>query len=383
MPAAIDAIRKFGRTGHIVTAADTFGASPGAHSRYAARSEVVASPRFRTREFVRDVARIVEEQQIDLVFPGFEDVFYLARDVAELPRGPRYFFPPLEILEDLHDKARLLEVARDIGVKAPRWTLATSEDELARATAELGDYFAKPVYSRGGVDVLTNRGPLAGARERSRCIPTPARPWVVEEYLDGVDICTFGIARRGKLVANVCYVHPREIEHAGGTVFESIDDAQALEAVQRFVEWARYDGQISFDFRRTREGLVVIECNPRPTAGVHLVSDEAFIDAMIGPAERLHVVPSGVRAKYSLALLRDMVLHRRDAVSDLHYLFSDAREAIANAGDPLPAAYQLLTYRVVRDYRRRRGDPAKHVTDIMEAYFDDVCWNGEPLSKAA
>jgi predicted ATP-grasp superfamily ATP-dependent carboligase len=381
MPSAIDEIRKLGRSGHTVVAADTFRSAPGTHSKYVAKSLVVPSPRYEPDAFVEAIGRAVEEFEIDLVLPAFEEVLYLARGAAALPRRARYFFSPFEIVETFHDKVRLLEVAREIGVPAPRSVLVTSRADLERAAADTGDYFAKPVYSRGGVYVMTNRGPLAGARDASSFSPSQAEPWVVQEYLDGLDVCTFSVARHGRVVAHACYVHPREIEHAGGIVFESIDDPDALEYVRRFVEWGGYDGQIGFDFRRTSRGLSVIECNPRPTAGVHLMSEEIFLGAIEGNAPPV-VVPAGISAKYSLALLRDMVLHGREAFDSLKYLFSAAREVIADPDDIWPAAYQVVSYGVVQKYRRKRPK-SDSSTDLMEAYFDDVCWNGRELAKAA
>jgi predicted ATP-grasp superfamily ATP-dependent carboligase len=179
-------------------------------------------------------------------------------------------------------------------------------------------------------------------------------------------------------------VHPREIEHAGGTVFESVDEPEALEIVRRFVEWSGYHGQIGFDFRRTSRGLFVIECNPRPTAGVHLFAGDLFVDALLSPHDTdPAVVRAGVRAKYSFALLRNIVLHTHEALDDLRHLFSSSREAIAISDDPWPAAYQLASFGVVRSYRERQPARAQRNTDLIAAYFDDISWNGESSRVAA
>ena len=52
MPFAVDEIRKLGETGNDVTAVDTFKASPGSHSRYAARHLEVPPPTQETEAFV-------------------------------------------------------------------------------------------------------------------------------------------------------------------------------------------------------------------------------------------------------------------------------------------------------------------------------------------
>lgn len=384
MPAAIDEIRKLGRHGHFIVAADTFEGAPGNHSKYVHRTEIVASPRYKPEAFVDDIARIITEQKIDLVVPCFEEALFLAHALDRLPTTAQYLFPSFDALYALHHKVRVVEIAAELGVRAPRSIEVTNAADLAHAKKAFRHYFAKPVYSRGGVHADTNRGPLATARDPSTCEPTREAPWVVEEYIDGLDVCSFSVAHRGRVAGHVSYVHPREIEHAGGTVFESVDDPEALEIVRRFVAWSGYEGQLGFDFRKTPDGLSVIECNTRPTAGVHLFGEDTFVDALLSEsAADTAVVPAGVRAKYSFALLRNMVLHVEEALDDLRHLFSRSREAIAIADDPWPAAYQIASLSVVRAYRRRRAEQKARATDLMAAYFDDISWSGEARTAFA
>ncbi len=385
MPCAIDEIRKLGQRHHTVVATDTFRAAPGSHSRYVATARLTASPRYDTARFVSDIGDIVRTEAIDLVLPAFEEVFYLAKLRTELP-SCEYFFPRFEILERLHDKAKLVEVAREIGVAVPRTHVVRSPLELAEAIAELEHFFAKPVFSRGGVDLFTNWGPLAGTVQLAQCEPSASQPWIVQEFVNGKDVCTFSVVQRGTVTGHVAYVHPREIEHAGGIVFESIDDPEALDICQRAAELLRYHGQLSFDFMRTPQGLVLIECNPRPTAGVHLMSAETFEQALLDKSgAELRVVEAGVRRKYGVALVRDMLVHAREAREDARYLFSRIPDAITDADDLLPALYQVFSYGRVFTYRRQHGskDGSRRGTRLMAAYFDDVCWNGEPIPERA
>jgi hypothetical protein len=203
---------------------------------------------------------------------------------------------------------------------------------------------------------------------------------VVQEFVEGEDRCSFGVAQRGRLVAHCAYVHPRQIEHGGGIVFESVDDPETLACTARIVEATGYHGQISIDFRRGRRGLVALECNPRPTAGVHLMPDAMFVDAVLAPSDgRVRVVPPGVRRMYASALVRDLVLHWPDARADLAYLLSDAADIYGEHGDRLPALFQLLSYGHVLSYRPRRG--ARRGTKLVEAYFDGITYDGQPLPE--
>jgi predicted ATP-grasp superfamily ATP-dependent carboligase len=381
MPVAIDLVRKLGQQGHRVTATDTFSTAPGSHSKYVDSARLTASPRNDTLRFVDDVSDIIRDEGVDILVPAFEEVFYLAKHRAELPDSAAYFFPRFETLLELHDKARFADLARRLRLAVPASLVATSCEELASAVLEFPRYFAKPIFSRGGVNLLTNAGPLAGALRIDECTPSPERPWIVQEFIQGTDVCTCSVVHEGRITGHAAYVHPREIEHAGGIVFESVDEPECLAIARELAEKTGYHGLLSLDFLRTERGMVLIECNPRPTAGLHVMSPETFEAALLdrGGGDVLVAEP-GVRRKYSVALVRDMLLHVREAREDLEYLFSDAKEVVADPQDLLPALYQVLSYGHVMAYRRSLSSHGHKNTELMSAYFADVCWNGEEMS---
>lgn len=380
MPCALDIIRKLGQEGHEVIATDTFRFAPGSHSRYATAWRKTASPRYQRAKFIRDVVEIVEHERVDWVLPSFEESFYLAWHIDAVAPHARLFAPPFETLRRLHNKVETERLARELSIATPRTEVARDRAELVAATRRIDPFFARPAYSRGGVDLLTNTGPLAGALRVEDCEPTAENPWIVQEYVAGVDVCSFSVAHRGRLTGHSTYVHPREIEHAGGIVFESILDPETLFVARAVAEAVGYDGQISFDFKRTDRGLVLIECNARPTAGVFMMSSDMFLDALLDrrPGETL-VAPEGRRLKISSALIRDMLLHWKDAPADLSALLSDARDVYAVPGDVAPALYQVLSYSHVMGYRLKARVRNRAATDLMAAYFYDICYNGEPL----
>ncbi len=380
MPFALDEVRKLGKEGHHVIAADTFRNAPGSHSRYAASWRVTASPRFDRHGFIRDVLQIVKDESIDLVVPAFEEAFYLSWHLGELTPFTQVFVSPFETLRRLHDKEAFVKLCQSLHIRVPHTTMVSDGAALRAAIAERSSYFARPAFSRGGVHLLTNTGPLAHVLSLDECEPTEDNPWLVQEYVDGEDICTFSIAHHGNLVAHSTYVHPRELEHSGGIVFESIVNDEGLEVARSIVKETGYHGQISFDFRRTDNGLVLIECNPRPTAGVFVMTPGTFSQALLDPRpDRLAVAPAGVRHKYSVALIRDMLMHFKEIPEDLEHLLSSAKDVYAERGDLVPSLYQFLSYSLVTEYRRRMNAGQHKRTDLMAAYFFDILYDGEPF----
>jgi len=380
----IDEIRKLGRQGHTVVAADTFPSAPGNHSKYASRACLTPSPRHEPARYVSEVASIVAAEGIDLIVPSFEEVFYMAREEERLPASAR-FFPSFEVLAMLHDKVSFVRFAESVGLTVPRSIVVRSREELEAAVAMFPRYFVKPVFSLGGVDLYTNSGKLAGASDLSNFAPTKWRPAVVQEYVEGEDVCSFSVVQHGRITAHSTYVHPREIEHSGGIVFESIDAPECVQIAQRIASATQYHGQLSFDLMRRPDGeMVLIECNPRPTAGVHVMPEDMFVEGLLDTAgKELRVAPAGMRRKYVVALLRDMVLHFKEAREDAKHLMSDAKEVVGDPDDLMPAIYQVLSYSRVIAYRKQLKVKTKRPTDLKAAYFEDVCWNAEEIEEAS
>jgi predicted ATP-grasp superfamily ATP-dependent carboligase len=381
MPFALDEIRKLGRAGHRVFAADTFYAAPGSHSRYVTKHYEVTAPEVSPLGYVGEIEKLARRHAIDLIIPCFEEVFYLARHRDRLPARAHLFAADFELLARVHHKAAFHALVTELGIATPTTMLATNGDEMQAACARLTRYVARPVWSRGGVTVCANAGQLANLLTPADCNPTPTQPWIVQEYIEGIDLCSFSVAQHGRVVAHSTYVHPKEMEHSGGIVFESIVDDGVLACVRRIVAHTGYHGQISIDFRRGPRGLVVLECNPRPTAGVHLMENGALVDAIVNPPDNgVTVVPAGVRRLYASALVRDALLHPRELPSDIGYLFSDADDIFAEHGDRLPAVFQVLSYGHVLAYKHQHAHEKRRAgTMLMCAYFAGISWDGQPL----
>jgi len=321
---------------------------------------------------VRDVA-----VGIDLVLPCFEEVFVLARHAARIGRHTRLFCAPFETLARLHDKRAFVVLSRELGLPVPRTIVVSSRRELARAALEIERYLARPAFSRGGVTLFTNQGPLAGRVSLEDCAPAPDDPWIVQEFVSGIDVCSFSVAQRGRVVAHCTYEHPKTIEHAGGILFHSVDDPEAVRLASAYVEALGYHGAISFDFRRREDGsLVMIECNPRPTAGITMMDAACFERALFDPARVPHVTPAGVGRQIAVAIVRDMFRNWREIPSDLDILLNGPDDVYSHPSDLWPQLYALLSYARVAAFRKWRGQNEKKPSDLVAAQFFDIEWNG-------
>jgi hypothetical protein len=95
----------------------------------------------------------------------------------------------------------------------------------------------------------------------------------------------------------------------------------------------------------------------------------------------MRIAPAGTRHKYSVALIRDMILHWKEIPEDLEHLLSEAKEVYAERGDLIPALYQFLSYGKVTEYRKRMNAGKHKRTDLMAAYFYDILYDGQALGE--
>lgn len=373
---ALDAIRKLGSTGHTVVASDTYAGAIGSHSRYVTAHEVTASPRFETDAFINDINDIVTRHEIDVILPTFEEVFYLAARAGDLTPGVRVYAGAFDKLARLHDKASFQRLVEQAGVPIPETVVATDDASLAEAIARFPRFFARAAFSRGGVGLLTNTGPLAGKVEVSDCHPTPDQPWLVQPFVDGPMVCTYSTIVDGRVTSHCTYRAPEQWAHSTGITFLAVDSSVTLDYTQRIVDAldTGFTGQLSFDFVDNDGELFAIECNPRPTNGIILLGAQEFSAALVGEGDGVAVVEPGVEREVKLAVLADCfeepLSHLPTSLHDLLHV----RDIGAQWHDSLAMMWSPAT--LIHGAKLSHGA----TKEMLAALGDDIVWNGEPIT---
>ncbi|RWR20295.1 carbamoyl-phosphate synthase large subunit [Microbacterium enclense] len=376
---ALDLVRKLGSVGHTVFASDTYDGAVGSHSRFLAGHLVTPSPRFETDAFIETVSAYVRAHDIDLIIPTFEDVFYLAARVADLPEGVELFAGSFSDLARLHDKASFQRLAQDADVPIPETVVVTSPEELRTAIESFPRYFARAAFSRGGVGLLTNTGPLAGKVPIEDCVPTPEQPWLVQPFVDGPMVCTYSVVVDGRVTAHTTYKAGEQWAHSTAIAFIAVDSTDTLRFTQQIIETLdpTFTGQLSFDFvDHGTDGTPdykIIECNPRPTNGVILLEADDVSRAIEGAVDRTVVAVPGTERQITLAVLADAftepLKHLPKTLHDLVHV----RDVGAGWWDDAAMLWSPAT--IVHGAKISHGDRK----EVLAALGDDIVWNGEPI----
>jgi glutathione synthase/RimK-type ligase-like ATP-grasp enzyme len=375
MPFALGMVRQLAAAGHEVYAADDYGQALGSHSKYLSGRFTYPSPRDETEAFIDAVEAILSENGIDVLVPAFEEAFYLSTQRERLQRIATIYAAPFPALARLHDKSAFQKLVTDLDLPVPETVVATSEAELATAIEKFPEYFGRAVFSRGGLDLLTNTGPLAGALLPADVHPTPEEPWVVQPFVEGETVCTYSTVHDGRITSHLMYRIPRQWHHSTGIQFESIDATESLRLIEPLAAELSYTGQMSFDFLVTDDGLSFVECNPRATDGALLLSPDEIERGLLGPPpDQTFVLAPGEETQLDLLLVGDCF---SDHMKRLPQTIRDlARFKDAGDGwhDPLPTIYSAFAV------THFAGVSLREHEKLQAAMAGDMSWDGQPIS---
>jgi glutathione synthase/RimK-type ligase-like ATP-grasp enzyme len=374
MPFGLGMIRRLAEAGHEVHAADDYALSPGNHSKYLAGHHVYASPSAETEKFIDDLERIAREAEIDVIVPAFEEAFYISTQRERLSEAAAVYTAAFASLARLHDKVAFERLVRELGLPIAETVVATSDDELADAVARFDRYFARPAFSRGGVSLLTNTGPLAGETRIEDCHPTPQAPWLVQPFVDGETVCTYSTVHSGRVSSHLMYRIPRQWHHSTGIEFESIDATESLRLIEQIVERLDYSGQISFDFIVAGDGLEFVECNPRATDGLLLLPEGELARGLLDPDADTFLMPPGHSVALDLAVLADGFSDRLRRLPETIRDLARVHDAGDGWHDPLPTLCSALAVAHFADASLKEHEK------LFVAMAGDMNWDGEPIS---
>lgn len=319
-PVALDLARALGTAGYDVHIADVRKSRMLAgfpQHRYAAPAQAPGV-------FAEDILRLNSEWTPDLIVPMCEEVFHLARIAAEHPL-PLYA-PPFERLMRLHSKLAFNAWVRQLGLDAP----ATERmDQHVDPEAAARSVF-KPEFSRFGVACYIK----PDVHEFDLISKNMRRGWLKQDYIAGDDLSFYALARDGRLTAFAAYRSDWRTDGGASYHFQPLggDLAHRLQTIAaRLVAADHLTGQIACDLRHAPDDrLWLIECNPRATSGLHLLthdplalgrallSEDACLQAgaepaCVGPAMMIYGAPKAMRTGRLEQWRRD--LGARDVVA--------------------------------------------------------------------
>jgi predicted ATP-grasp superfamily ATP-dependent carboligase len=270
---AVSIIRSLGRRGHRIVAMDSTALSPGFRSRFTSGRVRGPDPATQPEAFARVVGRASSKRGVDLVIPITEEaILALAAHPEVLEPTTRLAVAPAPAMETTRDKWATLELARRLGVPAPKTVLVTSLADVDEAARDLSfPVVMKPRRSRllsdGRVEAFAVG--YAGSHEELRRAMAGLLGRVdvlVQEFVEGdghgVELCL----REGIPLAAFQHHRLREVPVTGGA--SSYREGVALDpTLYRYatdlMSELRWTGLAMVEFKVGPDGPRLMEVNGR------------------------------------------------------------------------------------------------------------------------
>jgi len=231
-----------------------------AYSRFCKRFEEASVPidGLGREDLLHAINRQVEALGVDCVVPGDPPSTRSLIVLRDRIRARVFPSPNLETFDLLNDKARFHRYCASAGVPTPRtWLFECTRslrDAIAAGTLP-AKTIAKPLSRSGGEGCVV----LDGQAARSRLAEIDYAPIVVQEFIEGEDVCASVFCSKGDVIAFVAYQFGRDI-------YRTLAAPRIRSEIEKLLRPLDVEGVFGFDLRRDRKGRIYfVECNPRVT----------------------------------------------------------------------------------------------------------------------
>lgn len=248
-------------------------------------------PRGDSPEYVDTLLDICVKERIDVLLPIMSvELNSLADNRARFERvGTRVSVSESAALNVANNKRKLLDFLRKQGLPCAEYRVVHNVEEVKEAVLDLG-YPGKRVCvkaaegsgSRGfrvldasvsRFDIFLYEKPTSNIMRLDEFLSVleeaPMFPeLIVMEYLEGAEYSVDLLADRGRSLVTCCRKSLR-MENSIMLEAVTVDNPMVSELCEATVNALGLDGNIGFDLRERGDGTpLIMECNPRITAGV-------------------------------------------------------------------------------------------------------------------
>ena len=289
--------RIFSAAGHVVVGADPSSLACGRVSKSVSAYYTLGSSgkdQWPT-DYIENLLKIIRKEHITL-WVGCSSVSSAVEDgeASEAVRSAtkcKVVQFDTKTTTNLHKKHTFIAFTRTLGLNVPETHTVTSRQAMEEVLckAHRRKFIAKNVgvddASRGDMTLLPCSSPEDTTRHIGRLEISEQNPWILQQFVNGLEFCTHALVDRGKVKAFVACPSSELLMHYQALPPESALSLAMLKFTQTFASKSGNDftGHLSFDFlvedvhAEDPEDvrLCPIECNPRVHTAVVLFDGTA------------------------------------------------------------------------------------------------------------
>ena len=294
-PITLDLIRNFSNAGNRVLVAETSRIHYCSASNAVAKNFLIPSPRKNPEEYIDTILNIIEEEKVDLFLPGWEDVLVTSKYLEKFPKNVA-FTSLFELTHALHHKWKFYNLLKKLGFNSPETCIVKTKKDIDNFSHN--SFYLKTCYSRAamGTKYISDKNKLKNLNIGN------SNPYIIQEKIDGKQFCTYSICHEGKIKAHATYpTHYASLnskKNRGNYClsYEEVSHPSIFSFVEEFAKQTNYTGSLAFDIFEKNGVIIPLECNPRFTSGIALLTDHKNLsDAYFNCCENLLLPPKGTK----------------------------------------------------------------------------------------
>ncbi|MCH9622127.1 MAG: hypothetical protein S4CHLAM20_15620 [Chlamydiia bacterium] len=369
----LDLIRNLSENGVRVIVAETTKFHLCAYSNANAKNFLIPSPRKCEAGFIQRLLEIMKEEQVDLFIPGWEDVLIVSKHLDQFPSN-KVFTSDFALVNSLHNKWEFSKLLTRLGYSTPTTFIINSQKDLQNIP--FSSFYLKYCYSRASNGTIF-------IKDKSK-IPKidfdESSPIIAQEPIFGNQYSTYSICHNGKVTAHATYPYnylkcdPSKSRTGYCLSFEEVEHVGIYKFVEDFVDKTKFTGSIAFDIFEDDGVLKILECNPRLTAGVSLVSQQNNLaSAYFNEVDRPLFPKKETQVQYAIAsiLYRTVPSIKNGSIKPFILTTFKAKDIVYHSKDLKPFFFQPILGIYLLYIQIRFKKP------LISAFSHDLDYEGE------
>jgi predicted ATP-grasp superfamily ATP-dependent carboligase len=344
------------------------------YSKYKHWDCITSSPSEYFEIYKAQILDYIQKNNIKLIIPTTEDIFYISRLKSNIEAlGCMLISDDFEKLKKLHSKKQIMEMSEGLWIEIPKTFEFFTLEELKNYIDSHRDfnYVVKPKYSRFANFISSNK--ITGSKSLDDIkIDLSNNSYIFQEYISGKSACSYSLAKKWTLISHMNYECVLTYKGWSGTFLESFQNETIENFVKVFCKKYKINWQIAFDYIISADGKVyLIECNPRPTSGIHLFKKDTEFQKRIQDfktqeKQTLYSLRAGIKNGFSFINL----IYTFQIKFFFTWIESLGYDVVFDLADIKPFFKQLILLRYYKKLARE-----KHMT-ISEVTSYDIEYNG-------
>ncbi|MEH1844207.1 MAG: ATP-grasp domain-containing protein [Nostoc sp.] len=275
MTKALQLARSFHAAGHrvILIEGHKYWLSGHRFSKAVSRFYTVPTPEKDPEGYIQALVEIVKKEKVDVYVPVCSPVasyYDSLTKPALLSEYCEVFHFDADVTKMLDDKFAFTDQARSLGLSVPKSFKITDPQQVINFdfSQETRKYILKSISYDSVRRLNLTKLPCDTPEETAAFVNSlpisPEKPWIMQEFIPGKELCTHSTVRDGELRLHCC-----SNSSAFQINYENVENPQIREWVQHFIKSLGLTGQVSFDFIQAEDGTAyAIECNPRTHSAI-------------------------------------------------------------------------------------------------------------------